>query len=145
MAHSKECSGFCNCAKCHCGILIGAKIQRGTGFESWSNYKCAKDDTVCISCGKCVERCPMKAMTVAQDEKVVFNKRDASAADYALPPVPAVRCSWKGSPMTDCPSRRMISFLITRKGWGVKKSSSIGPECRPDHSRIQAKVCMSLL
>ena len=19
-AHSKECSGFCNCAKCHCGI-----------------------------------------------------------------------------------------------------------------------------
>ncbi|MHB8084223.1 MAG: ATP-binding protein [Dehalococcoidia bacterium] len=93
MAHSKECSGFCNCAKCHCGILIGAKIEQGTGFESWSNYKCTKDETVCINCGKCVERCPMKAMTFNQDDKAVFNK---------------ARCFGCGLCVTTCPSGALI-------------------------------------
>jgi ferredoxin len=91
-AHARECSGFCNCAKCHCGILIGAKIEQGTGFETWSNYKCVKDETVCIGCGKCAERCPMKAMTV-KDEKAIYN--------------PA-RCFGCGLCVTTCPSGALV-------------------------------------
>jgi ferredoxin len=73
-AHAKECSGFCSCSKCHCGFLMAAKIHHGTGYESWSNYKCVKDEASCIDCGKCVERCPVKAMTINADEKVIFNR-----------------------------------------------------------------------
>ena len=73
-AHAKDCSGFCNCSKCHCGFLMAAKIYHGTGFESWSNYKCTKDEELCIDCGKCAERCPMKAMKVDEEEKTVYNK-----------------------------------------------------------------------
>jgi len=91
--HAKEYSGFCNCARCHCGILIGAKIEQGTGFETWSNYKCTKDETVCIDCGKCAERCPMKAMTLNEDKKTVFN--------------PA-RCFGCGLCVTTCPSGALI-------------------------------------
>jgi len=93
MAHARDCSGFCNCVKCHCGILIGAKIEQGTAFETWSNYKCVKDESVCISCGKCVERCPMKAATLDEDKKVVFN--------------PA-RCFGCGLCVTTCPSGALI-------------------------------------
>jgi Na+-translocating ferredoxin:NAD+ oxidoreductase subunit B len=74
MAHAKQCSGFCNCSRCHCGFLMAAKIHRGTGFQSWSNYKCAKDEANCTDCGACVDRCPAKAMTVGPDGKHVFQR-----------------------------------------------------------------------
>lgn len=75
-AHAKDCSGFCSCSKCHCGFLMAAKIHQGTGFESWSNYKCTKDDESCIGCGKCVERCPVKAMTLNSDDEAVYNREN---------------------------------------------------------------------
>jgi electron transport complex protein RnfB len=73
-AHAKECSGFCSCSKCHCGFIMAAKIHRGTGFQSWSNYKCTKNEDTCIECGKCALRCPAKAMTVDEDKKIIFKR-----------------------------------------------------------------------
>ncbi len=92
-SHAKTSSGFCNCAKCHCGFLMAAKISRGTGFETWSNYKCVKDNEACIDCGACVERCPMKAMSLGPDEKVVFD-RD--------------KCFGCGLCVTTCPTDALI-------------------------------------
>jgi electron transport complex protein RnfB len=92
-AHAKACSGFCNCAKCHCGFLMAAKIHHGTAFESWSNYKCTKDEALCIDCGKCAERCPMKAMKVNENEKTVYNK---------------AKCAGCGLCVTTCPSGALI-------------------------------------
>lgn len=73
-SHAKNCAGFCSCSKCHCGFLMAAKIHRGTGFESWSNYKCIKNQETCIHCGKCAERCPPKAMAVNDQNEVFFDK-----------------------------------------------------------------------
>jgi electron transport complex protein RnfB len=73
-SHNKDCSGFCSCFKCHCGILLAAKIHQGTGFDSWSNYKCTKNEAICANCGKCAERCPMKAMKVDEEGNTVYNK-----------------------------------------------------------------------
>jgi NAD-dependent dihydropyrimidine dehydrogenase PreA subunit len=92
-AHAKDCSGFCSCSKCHCGFLMAAKIHHGTGFESWSNYKCVKEEDSCIDCGKCVERCPVKAMTIDADEKAVFD-RD--------------KCFGCGLCVTTCPTGALI-------------------------------------
>jgi len=92
-AHAKDCSGFCSCSKCHCGFLMAAKIHHGTGYESWSNYKCAKDEESCINCGKCAERCPVKAMTVNEDDKTVYNKEN---------------CLGCGLCVTTCPTDSLI-------------------------------------
>jgi electron transport complex protein RnfB len=92
-AHAKDCSGFCSCAKCHCGFLMAAKIHHGTGYESWSNYKCTKDEESCIDCGKCAERCPVKAMTVNADNKSVYNREN---------------CFGCGLCVTTCPTDSLI-------------------------------------
>lgn len=72
-AHAKDCSGFCSCSKCHCGFLMAAKIHRGSAFATWSNYKCEKNDSLCIDCGKCAERCPLKAMWIDEWEKSKYS------------------------------------------------------------------------
>lgn len=92
-SHAKTCGGFCSCSKCHCGFLMAAKIHRGTGFESWSNYKCAKNSETCIDCGKCAERCPTKAMTV-NDQNDIFFDRD--------------KCFGCGLCVTTCPTDSLI-------------------------------------
>jgi Pyruvate/2-oxoacid:ferredoxin oxidoreductase delta subunit len=96
-AHAKECSGFCSCSKCHCGFIMAAKISKGTGFESWRNYKCIKDDERCTDCGECVQRCPMKAMTTTDDNEVIYN---------------AENCIGCGLCVTSCPTD---SLILVRK------------------------------
>jgi len=92
-SHAKVCGGFCSCSKCHCGFLMAAKVHRGTGFDSWSNYKCAKNEETCIDCGKCVERCPVKAMTEDDQNMVRFNKAG---------------CFGCGLCVTTCPTESLI-------------------------------------
>jgi ferredoxin len=92
-AHARDCSGFCSCAKCHCGFLMAAKIHHGTGYESWSNYKCIKDAATCIDCGKCAERCPVKAMTVNAEDDTVYNREN---------------CIGCGLCVTTCPTGSLI-------------------------------------
>lgn len=93
LSHARTCGGFCSCSKCHCGFLMAAKIHHGTGFESWSNYKCTKDSESCIDCGKCADRCPPKAMTVSEKDEVVFDKD---------------RCFGCGLCVTACPTDSLI-------------------------------------
>jgi Na+-translocating ferredoxin:NAD+ oxidoreductase subunit B len=92
-SHSKDVSGLCSCAKCHCGFLMAAKIHHGTGFESMGNYKCVKNEETCIDCGKCAERCPAKAMTVNADDKDVYNRSN---------------CFGCGLCVTTCPTDSLI-------------------------------------
>jgi len=92
-SHAKTCGGFCSCSKCHCGFLMAAKVHRGTGFDSWSNYKCAKNEETCIDCGKCVERCPAKAMTENDQKEVLFDRSN---------------CFGCGLCVTTCPTESLI-------------------------------------
>lgn len=91
--HTREIQGLCNCAKCHCGFLMAAKISLGSSFENWSNYTCVKDDALCIDCGACIERCPMKNMKAAEDGKVGYESK---------------RCMGCGLCVTTCPSKALI-------------------------------------
>ena len=72
---------------------MAAKVHRGTGFDSWSNYKCAKNSETCVDCGKCVERCPAKAMTEDDSSVVHFNKAN---------------CFGCGLCVTTCPTDSLI-------------------------------------
>ena len=64
--HTQKIQSLCNCAKCHCGFLMAAKISLGSSFENWSNYL-RQDESACSDCGKCVDRCPMRNMKTGED------------------------------------------------------------------------------
>ena len=71
--NSKTISAICCCCGCCCGILKGLKYMSKPSDEVASSFIAEYDDTACISCMKCVERCQMEAMT-ADEGSVSFNK-----------------------------------------------------------------------
>ena len=93
VGHTRQIQSLCNCAKCHCGFLMAAKISLGSSFENWSNYVCVKNDDICIDCGQCIERCPMRNMKADEDKTVRYDNR---------------RCMGCGLCVTTCPSGALI-------------------------------------
>ena len=67
-AETPEFVGTCNCSGHSCNVLR-AVTQRGlTEGPQRSNYRAVIDPDECVSCGECIERCPVQ--TIAQDEEM---------------------------------------------------------------------------
>lgn len=69
---SKYIQFVCNCCKCHCGILQSMKKYNMKGAAAVSGFITSLDTESCITCGDCVERCPMEALTI-NDDRLLFN------------------------------------------------------------------------
>ena len=70
-AESPQFVGTCNCCSCCCGILHGSKLagmEKSEGPQK-SNYRAVIDPEECISCGACIERCPVDAIAEDEDGK----------------------------------------------------------------------------
>ncbi len=65
---------ICNCCSCCCEALVGA---RKTGFSQAirSNFIASVIDELCVGCGKCVEVCPMEALSLISKHDVKKNKK----------------------------------------------------------------------
>ncbi|MFX1448430.1 MAG: 4Fe-4S binding protein [Promethearchaeota archaeon] len=63
--NSKHLSNICNCCPCCC-ISMKGMTQFGQDKQKFMNaiFESIIDESVCISCGNCVERCPVKAITI---------------------------------------------------------------------------------
>jgi len=66
-----EC--ICNCCPDCCTILRFIKQLPNPGMVISSNYLPRYDEAKCLSCGTCVKRCPMKAISLAGDT-MTFNR-----------------------------------------------------------------------
>ncbi|MFX0010226.1 MAG: 4Fe-4S binding protein [Candidatus Hermodarchaeota archaeon] len=64
-ANSKHLSNICNCCPCCCVSMKGM-IQFGLDKRKFLNsiFESTIDEELCIACGNCVERCPVKAITL---------------------------------------------------------------------------------
>ena len=58
---------FCSCCGCGCGMLKMRKMFPGPANNIWSNHYSEIDYNKCISCGKCVQRCPFDY--ISQEKK----------------------------------------------------------------------------
>ena len=67
---------ICNCCSCCCEALVGA---RKTGFAQAirSNFIAHVIDELCVGCGKCIEVCPMEALSLVSKHDVKKNKKIA--------------------------------------------------------------------
>ncbi|NVM56313.1 MAG: 4Fe-4S binding protein, partial [Candidatus Helarchaeota archaeon] len=66
---------ICNCCKCHCGALLPAsQTKLELKLVSQSNYTPKRDQELCILCEKCMDMCPMEAIShPAGEDDLIFN------------------------------------------------------------------------
>jgi Pyruvate/2-oxoacid:ferredoxin oxidoreductase delta subunit len=70
-ANSKHLSNICNCCPCCCVSMKGM-TQLGQKKEKFMNtlFESIVDEELCTTCGSCIERCPVKAISL-EDVAVV--------------------------------------------------------------------------
>ena len=59
----RSVSFICNCCGCCCEALIGIK-RFGSVFPIHTNFLPRVDESTCSGCGKCVDVCPVEAMSI---------------------------------------------------------------------------------
>ncbi|MFX1567734.1 MAG: ATP-binding protein [Promethearchaeota archaeon] len=72
-ANSKHLSNICNCCPCCCASMKGM-TKFGHDKQKYMNaiFESIIDQESCIGCGSCVDRCPVKAITL--DDYAVVNR-----------------------------------------------------------------------
>ncbi len=73
---------ICQCCGCCCNMLLGLRKYGYTNIVVTSSFIAGIDRNVCISCGKCVESCPVAAL-----EMTAGPVDPESGKTAALPPV----------------------------------------------------------
>ncbi|MFX0132912.1 MAG: 4Fe-4S binding protein, partial [Candidatus Hodarchaeota archaeon] len=74
-ASKDQVFSICNCCNCHCGALLPtSKTKFELKFIGQSNYSPKRDPELCILCEKCVEMCPMDAIShPSGEDNLIFN------------------------------------------------------------------------
>ena len=86
--NQQEIDFVCNCCSCHCMILKTALAQPKPGLAMASGFQPVWDPELCTACEICIDRCPMTALTMGQDD---------------IPEVDLNRCIGCGVCATGCP------------------------------------------
>ena len=73
-ANSKHLSNICNCCPCCCLSMKGM-TQYGQDKQKFMNaiFESIIDEEKCIGCGNCIERCPVKAISLEEIANVNRN------------------------------------------------------------------------
>lgn len=69
---SKIETSICNCCKCCCGVFDWWR-KGTTAMINITNFLSKIDKSKCIGCGTCVERCPVEAIQLDDDNKAERN------------------------------------------------------------------------
>jgi len=69
----RDLEAICNCCSCCCGIFQLYKIG-ALPFHTLTSYIAQVDDDQCIGCETCIEKCPMDAIELSDEDKAKINE-----------------------------------------------------------------------
>lgn len=98
---------ICNCCSCCCEALLAARRFAVLNPIHTSNFLPEIREELCTGCGKCVEICPVEAMTL-------ISANDPGQSKRKLARVDASRCLGCGLCVRSC-STRAVSLLSREK------------------------------
>ena len=101
---------LCNCCGCCCPTLKQMKKFRGLELVMRSNFVATIDESSCVGCGACVERCQLEALTVENDVAVVN-------ADF---------CLGCGNCVAQCPSGSLSLTRCSENKPPQRKATIVG-------------------
>lgn len=64
----QEIEFICSCCSCHCMFLKNALTQPRPGLAINSGFQPVWDRGLCIACETCIERCPMEALKMGEED-----------------------------------------------------------------------------
>jgi len=70
----KRVSYMCQCCKCCCNVLLGISTFGYPETVVTSSYIANVDEELCVSCGKCVEACPINAIELPEGDKPCIDR-----------------------------------------------------------------------
>lgn len=93
-------STICNCCGCCC-VFLETKKKTGLHTISTSNYVAMVSADDCIACGTCVDRCPMEAISIGDDEIAMVESSKCIGCGVCTPTCPsdAIDLSLRGEIM----------------------------------------------
>ncbi|MBT3310895.1 MAG: 4Fe-4S binding protein [Desulfobacterales bacterium] len=68
LTNSEDPEAICNCCPDCCGMLRGYKKLTEMGMAPATNYFSQVDSELCSGCETCIDRCPMDAITMGQED-----------------------------------------------------------------------------
>lgn len=79
---------ICNCCSCCCVFLRQIKEVGNLNLLSSSNFISVVDEETCTGCGDCVDRCPVNAMSLKNDEVASVNAEISIGCGNCVPICP---------------------------------------------------------
>lgn len=73
-ANSKNPIFLCACCSCCCGVLRHIKHHTNPASLVANPFVAWHDAELCTACGACLDICPMEALTLADDDNIVYNR-----------------------------------------------------------------------
>ena len=95
----QKVSFICNCCGCCCEALLGIK-RFGSVFPIHTNFLPRIDEAGCSGCGKCVDVCPVEAMSLVSANDPGQHRRRRARLDQ-------VSCLGCGLCVRACPARKI--------------------------------------
>jgi Pyruvate/2-oxoacid:ferredoxin oxidoreductase delta subunit len=125
-AETPQFVGTCNCCDCCCGVFAGKTLAGLSEGPQRSNYRAAIDPEACISCGVCIDRCPVDAISEDEDGKAKVERPKCigcgvcviGCASNAIEMVPVSAEEWFHVPssMAEWEERRLEYLAATKQG-----------------------------
>ena len=79
---------MCSCCGCCCTVLAAAGIFGGRSMKMATNYELIRDESKCIRCGKCADRCNVRAVKKT-DDGIVFQTEKCLACGLCVSVIPS--------------------------------------------------------